>query len=108
MLPVVRLSQMPIQRPKPNRAYWFVRPNDGRPDWLVFQCYDDGSATTATLESETIWENEDDVWRQAWDSVAADGFVLLSDAIAAGAVSADAVPPHELSFYGTPTAGGDV
>ena len=105
---VVRLRPLTIQRPIPDRAYWFVRPTDREPDWRIYLCYGDGSATTADLESETIWENDPDVWQRAWQSSIDDGYVLFNDAVADGWIAPNAQPPSDLStVYGKPQPNGD-
>ena len=48
-----------------------------------------------------IYENDPDVWEQALQKLADDGYVLHADSLSAGTIASDAKPPPELAdFYG--------
>ncbi len=104
---VVHFGSLSLRRPKPNRTYWFVRQNGEGIDWCAFQCYSDGSAMTADLEYNTVFENAPNVWEQALQKLADDGYSLHADLLAAEAIDSEAKPPPELAdFFGWADSGG--
>ena len=84
---------MPLSDPTIDKPYWFVRIRDRTPDWASFIRFRDDSALTKSAHFETIFENDDEIWRQAIDSLLNDGFVLQYDARSSGLISSHDEPP---------------
>ena len=87
-----------MQRPKPDRPYWFVRNCDVAVEWLQYIRHDDGSASVLARGRLGGWDQDPNAWRLALEAIESDGWVLYGDAMESGALSADVRPSDSTSF----------
>jgi hypothetical protein len=83
------------RKPKPDKAYWFVKCTDTGITAKVLVRFADG---TGFLYPDLDGVEYDGTWQELWDHLACDGFVAEKDAKRQGIIPSDWVPPQHPSL----------
>jgi hypothetical protein len=85
-----------MRRPKPNRAYFFVRVVDGNIECAEFMHFRDGSVALLCIGMALDAEDDPEAWKKTLDSLVAEGFVELEEARQARLVPDEWEPQRQL------------